>query len=188
MTGRTVQSQPALSARDRPVPPPPHWWQHLGVRLLALALTASLVLVPALTTAADSRWQVPLGGSAYYSLDPHRLDILVGLLLLPAMRHVSYRKRDVLIITLVPIWGALIAGLIVYRLLALPRRSWPPRPDELPRIARIPGGRGDYVLGRTFAEAETLRAAWCINVEHQHPYASWREAAQHGCRSGVAHG
>jgi hypothetical protein len=165
-------------------PPRQHWRQHLGVRLLALVLTAGTILVPALTVPAGVRWHVPLGGSSSYVLDPHRLEVLVGLLLLPAMRWVSYRKRDVLIIVLVPVWGALIAGLVVYRLLALPRRTWPPRPDELPRVARIPGGRGDYVLGRTYAEAEELRTAWCINPTHRHPYADGQEAPRSGCRSG----
>ncbi len=106
----------------------------------------------------------------------------VGLLLMPFLRSVSYRKRDVLLIALVPIYGPMVVGLVVSRLMALPRRDWTPREDELPRVVRIPGGRGAYVVERTFGEAEALRTAWCRNPEHTHPYASWREARTFFCR------
>ena len=57
-----------------------------------------------------------------------------------------------------------------------------PREDELPRVVRIPGGRGAYVLEQTFGEAEALRTEWCRNSEHSHPYASWHEARTYFCR------
>jgi hypothetical protein len=106
----------------------------------------------------------------------------VAVLLMPFLRMVSYRKRDVLLIALVPIHGPMVAGLVVSRLMALPRRDWTPREDELPRVVRIPGARGAYVLAPTFGEAEALRTGWCRNPRHEHPYASWREAQTFSCR------
>jgi hypothetical protein len=83
---------------------------------------------------------------------------------------------------LVPIYGPMVAALVLTRLIALPRRDWTPREDELPRVVRIPGGRGAYVLEQTFGEAEALRTEWCRNPEHSHPYASWHEARTYFCR------
>ena len=45
----------------------------------------------------------------------------------------------------------------------------------------VPGSRGVYVQPATFAAAEELRSAWCVNPEHRHPYAGWAEAARSGC-------
>ena len=111
--------------------------------------------------------------------------IWVAFLLMPFLRMVSYRKRDVLLIALVPIYGQMVAGLVVSRLMALPVRDWTPREDELPRVVRIPGGRGAYVVKRTFGEAEALRTTWCRNPRHQHPYASWRDAQTFFCQQSV---
>jgi hypothetical protein len=99
-------------------------------------------------------------GTYLWTLDPHNLAVLAAVLLMPFLRSVSYRRRDVLLIALVPLYGALVAGLVVFRLLSLPRRTWPPRADELDRVVRIPGGRGDYVVRPTYADAEHLRTAW----------------------------
>jgi hypothetical protein len=76
----------------------------------------------------------------------------------------------------------MVAALVLTRLMALPRRDWTPRADELPRVVRIPGSRGAYVLEPTFGEAEALRAVWCRNPEHTHPYPSWHEARTVFCR------
>ena len=161
-------------------PPLPHWWQHRAVRVTAALLTLALLLAPWFVYQPQERWRV-LGES----VDPHHLPLFVGLLLLPFMRAVSYRKRDLLIIALVPLYGELVAAVLVSRLLALPRRDWTPRPDELPRVVRGPGGRGAYVLRPTFAAAEELRTEWCRNPRHEHPYADGPGARRIGCQDRV---
>jgi hypothetical protein len=108
--------------------------------------------------------------------------VVAALVLLPFLRHASYRARDVLLITLVPIYGAMVAAVVVSRLVALPRRDWPPRPDEVDRVVRIPRSRGAYLLRPTFADAESLRARWCVNPGHHHPYATWSLATSTFCR------
>ena len=45
------------------------------------------------------------------------------------------------------------------------RRDWAPRAEELPRVVRIPGQGGAYVVERTFGEAEALRTSWCRNPQ-----------------------
>ena len=83
-----------------------------------------------------------------------------------------------LLVALVPVVGPMLAGISVYRLLSLPRRTWPPRPDEADRVVGVPDDPGAYLLLPTFAAAEALRTAWCDNLHHEHPYPSWRVARQ----------
>ena len=74
-----------------------------------------------------------------------------------------------------PFYGRFAATDIVSRLIALPRRDWTPRVDELPGVVRIPGGRGAYVLPPSVPAAELLRDERCRNPDHDHPYLSWRD-------------
>lgn len=46
-------------------------------------------------------------------------------------RRVSYRRRDVWMVV-VPWFGNYLIGKAVWRLMGLPYRDWPPRPDEIP--------------------------------------------------------
>ena len=69
---------------------------------------------------------------------------------------------------------AIVAGLVVSRLLSLPRRDWLPREDELPRVVRIPHGHGAYLLPPTFAEAEELA---------RDAYSLYRNAGQADCEA-----
>jgi hypothetical protein len=64
---------------------------------------------------------------------------LPGVLLLPAYRRVSFRKRDVLFFLLLPFWGLVIAWKVGFRLTSLPYRDWPPRPDQEARTHIVPG-------------------------------------------------
>lgn len=133
------------------------WWQGRTARVgaglaITLGLFACQVVFPRSTL-----WRLHFTESGYLELNPHNIDLYVGLLLMPFMRKVSYRKRDILIITLVPIYGEYVAGKLVSRLLFLPRRDWLPRPEELPRVVRIPRAVDDYLLLPSFAEAEELR-------------------------------
>lgn len=52
------------------------------------------------------------------------------LLLFLALPKVSYRRRDCLIF-LIPVYGSFVFSfIIIWRLVYLPLRDWPPRPDE----------------------------------------------------------
>lgn len=156
------------------------WWRRPPVRFAVGVLVFAGVFALPYVLPPEGR-QLTFR-SFTLELAPESAPFWVGLLLMPFLRRVSYRRRDVLLVALVPIYGPMVAGLVVSRLIALPRRDWTPREDELPRVVRIPGGRGAYVLERTFDEAEALRTEWCRNPEHAHPYASWHEARTFFCR------
>jgi hypothetical protein len=64
----------------------------------------------------------------------------VSVLFLPVMRLVSYRRRDWVMLALLPIWQWVIAYRIGYRALLLPLRDWSPRPDERLRVRRLDDG------------------------------------------------
>ncbi|HSE08271.1 MAG TPA: hypothetical protein VLB29_06370 [Nocardioidaceae bacterium] len=64
---------------------------------------------------------------------------LPGILLLPAYRRVSFRRRDVLFFALLPLWGFVIAWKVGFRLTSLPYRDWSPRLEEYPRTRWVPG-------------------------------------------------
>src|SRR3954449_3558858 len=146
------------------------WWQRQSFRTLSGTTVALAQFAPTYFFAEDDRWLVGGGSGPGLRGPPHPPAVWFALLLIPLLRHVAYRKRDFLLIAIIPFYGEYLAGKVIYRLLGFPRRDWPPRPDELPRAVRILGGRGAYLLPTTFAAAETQRAAWCINPNHQHPY------------------
>lgn len=184
MTSMTATTSSAAGRTPGDVTiPAVRWWQHRWFRTLAGTTVFLGQFAPTYIFAEDDRWVV--GGHTGWSFEvqPYHLDVWFAFLLIPFLQKVAYRKRDFLLIALIPFYGEYLAGKVIYRLLGLPRRDWPPRPDELPRAVRIPKGRGDYLLPKTFAEAETQRAAWCINPDHQHPYASWSDARLAGCAS-----
>ncbi len=67
--------------------------------------------------------------------------VLGSLVFLPVLRLVSYRRRDVVILALVPVWQVVVAWKVGYRAAYLPLRDWAPRPDERLRVHRVRGGR-----------------------------------------------
>jgi len=75
------------------------------------------------------------------------VNALVSVLFLPVLRLVSYRRRDVLVLALVPFWQLAVAWTVGYRAAYLPQRDWAPRPDERLRVHRLRGGR-HWVLAR----------------------------------------
>jgi hypothetical protein len=77
---------------------------------------------------SDGNWSFDLAAGTTVQISRHALLPLFALLLMPFMPLVSYRKRDVLLVGLVPVVGPMVAGIMVYRLMSLPRRDWPPRP------------------------------------------------------------
>lgn len=81
------------------------------------------------------------GGAAWWVEDLRRTVSMAvpGLVLLPAYRRVSFRRRDVLFFALVPFWGWVIAWKVGYRLAALPYRDRVPRSEEYPFCRRVPG-------------------------------------------------
>jgi hypothetical protein len=56
--------------------------------------------------------------------------VIGGLLFLPFLPMVSYRRRDWLFISFVPIWGLVVAARVGSRLANLPYKDWPLRPGE----------------------------------------------------------
>ena len=159
--------------------PPARWWQRQPVPGGVGAVVAVVLLAGSLLRGYGWQWSLGLPAGASVELSPADLMPLVALLLMPVMRQVSYRKRDALLVGLVPIVGPMLTGILVSRLLSLPRREWPPRPDEEARVVPVPGERSAYLLMPSFAAAEALRTAWCADPGHHHPYPS-RRAAQPG--------
>jgi len=178
-TPATHSEEPVSPART--VPPAGTWWRRPAVRCtVGLAVFAGLVVTP-LVTSRHLVWN--LGGGWTFDFDPMDVTAYAAFLLLPFYRRASHRKRDLLIVVLVPFYGQFVAAKVVSRLIALPRRDWTPRVDELPRVVRIPGGRGAYVLPPSFPAAELLRAEWCRNPDHDHPYLSWHDAQTLFCQN-----
>jgi hypothetical protein len=173
----------ARIARHRTLPPGLEvpWQRSFPVRLLAGALTFAAFLSPWFVLSRDWVLHIPVDGPGSLELTRGAVPALMALVLVPFLGQASYRKRDSFLITLVPVYGYLVAGMVVSRLIARPRRDWPPRPDELDRVVRIPGAGGDYLLMDTFSVAEELRTRWCVNPEHRHPYESWELAQQLFC-------
>lgn len=158
--------------------PPPRWWQRQPVPGGVGALVAVVLLAASLFSRGHEwHWSLGLPTGASVQLTQSGLMPLVALLLMPLMPQVSYRKRDALLVGLVPLVGPMLAGLLVSRLLSLPRREWPPRPDEAARVVPVPGERSAYLVMPSFAAAESLRTAWCADPDHHHPYPS-RQAAR----------
>lgn len=179
----------AAGARTLDPPAPPwKWRQHPAVRMVPAVLVVLALLWVQIGFPPSAGWSLPLTDFASLEVTARAASFYVGLLLIPFLGRVSYRKRDVLLIGLVPVYGQIVVGKVIYRLLSLPWRSWPPRPDELPRVVRVPGARGAYLLRPSFGEAEELRTSWCVNPQHQHPYESWAVAHHVGCaqRNGSA--
>jgi hypothetical protein len=169
------------AAPPRVVPPAPGWWRRPAFRCaVGFAVFAGLLATP-LATSRHLTWH--LGHGSMFDFDPMDVTAYAAFLLLPFYRRASHRKRDVLIVVLVPIYGSFVVARIVSRLISLPRRDWTPRVDELPRVVRIPGGRGAYVLSPSFPAAEQLRGEWCRNPDHAHPYRTWEDAQTLFCRS-----
>ena len=178
-TPATHSEEPVSPART--VPPAGTWWRRPAVRCaVGLAVFAGLVVTP-LVTSRHLVWN--LGGGWTFDFDLMDVTAYAAFLLLPFYRRASHRKRDLLIVVLVPFYGQFVAAKVVSRLIALPRRDWTPRVDELPRVVRIPGGRGAYVLPPSFPAAELLRAEWCRNPDHDHPYLSWHDAQTLFCQN-----
>ncbi len=111
--------------------PPARWWQRQPVPGGVGAVVAVVLLAASLLSLGHGwHWSLALPAGASVELSQSGLMPLVALLLMPLMRQVSYRKRDALLVGLAPIVGPMLTGILVSRLLSLPRREWPPRPDE----------------------------------------------------------
>ena len=134
-------------APDRTLPTAWTWWRRPAFRV-GLAVFAGLVVAP-LATSRHLLWH--LGHGWTFDFDPMHVTAYAAFLLLPFYRRASHRKWDLLLVVLVPFYGQFVAAKIVSRLIALPRRDWTPRVDELPRVVRIPGGRAP-----TWEDAQTL--------------------------------
>jgi hypothetical protein len=130
--------------------PLPRWWQERPVRVAVGTLVAVVLLGSSLLHSgwSDGHWSFDLPGGTTVQTSQHALLPLAALMLMPFMPLVSYRKRDVLLVALVPVVGPMLAGIMVCRLLSLPRRDWPPRPDwcaqsrpspSLSQLAQRPG-------------------------------------------------
>ena len=160
--------------------PPPRWWQRQPVPGGVGALVAVVLLAASLFSRGHEwHWSLGLPTGASVQLTQSGLMPLVALLLMPLMPQVSYRKRDALLVGLVPLVGPMLTGILVSRLLSLPRREWPPRPDETARVVPVPGEPCAYLLMPSFGVAEALRTAWCTDPDHHHPYPS-RQATRPG--------
>ena len=175
----TRSEEPAAPAPT--VPPARTWWRRPAFRYaVGFAVFAGLV-VPPLVTSRHLVWN--LGNGWTFDFDPTDVAAYAAVLLLPFYRRASHRKRDLLLVMLVPFYGQYVAAKVVSRLIALPLRDWSPRIDEMPRVVRIPGGRGAYVLPSSFPAAELLRYEWCRNPDHDHPYLSWDDAQTLFCQN-----
>jgi hypothetical protein len=123
------------------------WRQREWFRvLLAVGTVAALVVLPAYLR--DQGWdgRLTVGGGVMLELHSQDAMLYVAVALLPVMRLVSYRKRDVLLVALVPLYQLFLVGRIVYRLSFLPLRDWRPRPDEVPEVTSV--GFGVWVKER----------------------------------------
>ena len=92
-------------------------------------LTLSILPTTLLPASRDSTWPT----STFLAFDGRDLGlVLSGLLFIPVLPLVSYRKRDWLFISFVPFYGFVVAARVGWRLVNLPTRDWPPRPGEVP--------------------------------------------------------
>ncbi|MGN6302445.1 MAG: hypothetical protein ACTHN8_15290 [Angustibacter sp.] len=132
-----VDRVPVVAAPEGRRPRP--LWLRVGVG--CAAAIASMALVSLGSSLADELarrgWNVGVDGAPF-------LTVLVVALWF-VLPHVSYRRRDVLML-LLPFYGVWIVGLALSRLVALPYRDWRPRPDEQPRVAQVEGLPRYYVL------------------------------------------
>jgi hypothetical protein len=67
--------------------------------------------------------------------------VIGGLLFLPFLPKVSYRRRDWMFISFVPIWGLVVAARVGSRLANLPCKDWPLRPGEGTRRFHVVAAR-----------------------------------------------
>ena len=72
-------------------------------------------------------------------LGPQSTPFWVGLLMVALLSRVSYRPRDLLIFLFVPIYWLWVVARVASRLMFLPYRDWPPRPDEWDRMLIVAG-------------------------------------------------
>ena len=100
------------------------------LRFLVGALAVVACLLPALLLPRGpyfiwpTAWFVAVGGNEAGLL-------VAGAIFVPLLPLVSYRRRDWLFISFVPIWGFVVAARVGWRIANLPNRDWPRRPDEL---------------------------------------------------------
>lgn len=83
-----------------------------------------------------------LGALPALALAGHAVLLATLVVVLP---RVSWRRRDALW-ALVPFAVPVVLGLAAGRAVSLPYRTWPPRPDELERVAAVAGDPAAYVL------------------------------------------
>ena len=76
-------------------------------------------------------------GNPIGSITLHGLGLLSIVLFIPVLPHMSYRKRDCLLL-LVPFWGFAYAWTFGSRAALLPYRDWRPREDEMSAARSTP--------------------------------------------------
>jgi hypothetical protein len=98
-----------------------------------LTLVVSTLPVMFLPSGTYFTWPTPW----FVVMGKQELGTLIGgLVFVPLLPLVSYRRRDWLFISFVPFWGFVVASRVGWRLANLPTKDWPLRPDE--RAARVP--------------------------------------------------
>ncbi len=122
-------------------------------RVLGGAAAVALLLAPQLLTPDEWVAASHLGRFGVWRLVANAL---VSLIFVPLLRLVSYRRRDWVLLALVPVWQWVVAYRIGYRAAILPLHDWPPRPDERLRVRRLATGP-EWVLTPRPARASRIR-------------------------------
>ena len=117
-------------ASERPIPGRPVLLRFACGLLTLIVSTLPVMLLPSGTNFTwPTPWFVVMGGQELGTL-------IGGLLFVPLLPLVSYRRRDWLFISFVPFWGFVVAARVGWRLANLPAKDWPLRADE--RAASVP--------------------------------------------------
>jgi hypothetical protein len=95
-----------------------------AVRLLGAAIAIAAYATPSVRYVFGRVRPYDSAGTAWLATVAA---LITFFLLLP---YVSYRRRDIWIFILVPVYPIYLAAKIGWRAANLPTRDWPPRPDE----------------------------------------------------------
>ena len=136
--------QPPSALDGTAVTPTLSWRQREQARHTAGLFAVLAALAPVVLIDPDHPVELELDSHGHLVLGPQSTPFWVGLLVVAFLSRVSYRPRDLLIFLFVPIYWLWVAARVASRLMFLPYRDWPPRPDEWDRM-RIVAGRV-YVL------------------------------------------
>ena len=105
--------------------------RNVALRFLGGLATLTLSMLPTILLPARDYFTWPT--NRFVVFGGHELGLLIcGLLFIPLLPLVSYRRRDWLLISFVPFYGYVVAARVGWRLVNLPAKDWPLRPDEVP--------------------------------------------------------